>query len=644
MFFSLRNRLIALCAGGIVVSIAGLVAANYVVVYKHEEKALGERVHSVSKDNINYLSAWVRSKRRAAAAMRDAVGSATPLPLLNAGITAGNFTVTFIGYPDKHYVFSPPEGIPDDYDPTSRPWYRQAESSGGPITTAPYQSVAGRTSGKLVVTFAEPVIVAGALKGVVGGTVTLDRIVKDVSAIQPTEHSYAFLVDGSGLIVTHPDPALTMKQSVDVAPDLSPVQLQELAVSGKVLQTTLKNREVVLKVSKIEGADWLLVLVLDKTDALSGLSAMLKSSVILAVLTILSAVVVLGWLLSRSLARLTQVRDAMQDVASGDGDLSLRIGDSGQDELSDIARAYNQFASKLATILKGVRVNSESVQVGASEIARGNLDLSARTEQQASSLEETASSMEELTSTVKRNADSARQANELAQASAQLAEKGGALMAKVVDTMGAINASAARVADITGVIDSIAFQTNILALNAAVEAARAGEAGRGFAVVATEVRSLAQRSAQAAKEIKELIGTSSAQVTQGVQLVEAVGSAMSEISRSVERVHDNTSAITIASEEQSAGIAQVNQAVSQMDAVTQQNAALVEEAAAAAASLLQQAQEMAAAVAQFKLDDASRVRAAVQTPPAVPRRAVSLELVKPARTTPVTAGGDWNEF
>jgi len=267
----------------------------------------------------------------------------------------------------------------------------------------------------------------------------------------------------------------------------------------------------------------------------------------------------------------------------------------------------------LAAIVGQVRSGADTIATASTQIAAGNLDLSSRTEQQASSLEETASSMEELTSTVKQNADNARQANQLAASASEVALKGGAVVAQVVDTMDGINASSKKIVDIIGVIDGIAFQTNILALNAAVEAARAGEQGRGFAVVATEVRSLAQRSAAAAKEIKALIGDSVAKVDVGSALVGQAGSTMEQIVASIGRVTDIMGEITAASSEQSAGIELVNQAITEMDGVTQQNAALVEQAAAAAESMQDQASTLAQMVSVFKLDS---MHGMVSAPPA----------------------------
>ncbi len=286
------------------------------------------------------------------------------------------------------------------------------------------------------------------------------------------------------------------------------------------------------------------------------------------------------------------------------GDLTSEIDASGKDETAELLRALSKMNASLQGIVGQVRSGTETIATASSEIASGNLDLSARTEQQAGSLEETASSMEELTSTVKQNGDNARQGSQLAAAASDVAVKGGSVVAEVVSTMGSINESSRKIVDIIGVIDGIAFQTNILALNAAVEAARAGEQGRGFAVVASEVRNLAQRSAGAAKEIKVLIGDSVDKVEIGSRLVQQAGSTMDEIVMSVKRVTDIMGEITVASSEQEAGIDQINRAIAEMDTVTQQNAALVEEAAAAAGSLHDQADQLAQVVSVFNVGKA----------------------------------------
>jgi len=284
-----------------------------------------------------------------------------------------------------------------------------------------------------------------------------------------------------------------------------------------------------------------------------------------------------------------------------EGQLSNDIQIESKDEFGQLLRALQRMDGKLSGMVQDIKRSSESIATASGEIATGNMDLSSRTEQQASSLEEIAASIEELTSTVKQNADNARQANSMAVTASEIATQGGVVVGEVVETMSSINESSKRIVDIINVIDGIAFQTNILALNAAVEAARAGEQGRGFAVVASEVRSLAQRSATAAKEIKFLIDDSVGKVDVGSRLVEKAGGTMSEIVSSIKRVTDIGGEIAAASQEQSIGIEQVNQSVTQMDEVTQQNAALVEEAAAAAQSMQEQASKLAQVVSMFTL-------------------------------------------
>ncbi|GGC10549.1 methyl-accepting chemotaxis protein [Oxalicibacterium flavum] len=310
----------------------------------------------------------------------------------------------------------------------------------------------------------------------------------------------------------------------------------------------------------------------------------------------------LGVAISRAITvPLRQAVRVAQTVAGGD--LTSRIDVRSRDETGQLLQSLKDMNASLARIVDEVRSGTASIASASQQIANGNLDLSSRTEQQAGSLEETASSMEQLTATVRQNADNARQANDLSHDASEIAVKGGAAVQQMVVTMGGINDSARKITDIIGVIDGIAFQTNILALNAAVEAARAGEEGRGFAVVAGEVRNLAQRSAAAAKEIKILIADSVGQVETGSRLVEQAGATMTEVVASVKRVTAIMSEIMAASQEQSAGIEQINEAITQMDHVTQQNAALVEEAAAAADALREQAGKLEDSVRIFRLDN-----------------------------------------
>lgn len=344
--------------------------------------------------------------------------------------------------------------------------------------------------------------------------------------------------------------------------------------------------------------------------------------------------VLASWMIIRSLLRQLggEPRYAVQIAEKiANGDLSVDIHIQSDDEHS-LMHALKNMRNGLSEIVGQVRHGTETIASASTQIATGNMDLSSRSEQQAGSLEETASSMEELTSTVKQNSDNAKQANQLALSASDVAVKGGAVVSEVVQTMGAINESSRKIVDIISVIDGIAFQTNILALNAAVEAARAGEQGRGFAVVATEVRNLAQRSAEAAREIKKLIDDSVSKVETGAKLVDQAGSTMAEIVGSIQKVTGIMNEIMLATEEQTTGIEQINEAIVQMDDVTQQNAALVEEAAAAATSLQDQADELRNLVSTFRLQPSSpEANAAVQ--PHVHSKVVALPKKHPVTKT-----------
>ena len=651
MLSSLKARLIAIAVSIVVLAMLAVAIANFFTTRSSTLAALDTQMQQLSHSHAQAIAEWLRSKQAVVASMKIGAQQEDPLPSLKAAEQAGIFDMAYVGFADKHAVFSQERKRAADYDPTARPWYKQALATGGPIITTPY---IGASTGKLVVTFAEPLGDKGNPAGVLAADVMMDVVVKNVASIKPTPSSYAFLVDGGGKIIAHPDDKLTLKPLSELDGKLTSQALAEIEKSGDSETIRLGEREGILHVSKVPGSDWLLATVLDRAEATHALTSMLRASALTALLVLALAATVLSVLVARALRRLGLVRDALNAIATGDGDLTSRLDAHGTDELAQIAKAFNLFVEKIATVLVQIRSISTLVRSESADIAAGNADLSSRTEAQAGALEQTASSMDELTSTVKQNAENAHAANELAVSASQVAAKGGEVVQQVVGTMAGIQESSRKIVDIIGVIDGIAFQTNILALNAAVEAARAGEQGRGFAVVASEVRNLAQRSSQAAKEIKELIGDSVEKVGAGGRLVDEAGQTMGQVVASVQQLATIMSEITVASREQSAGIGEINTAVTHMDTMTQQNAALVEQAAAAAESLQEQAVDLAQAVGMFRLGDTvadsaparpvkARPAAAVAAPRAQARALPAVRATKLVKASK-PAADEWEEF
>ncbi|MCO5396629.1 methyl-accepting chemotaxis protein [Ralstonia soli] len=601
MLTSIRTRILVACVAIVISALVMAGGLNYLVTRSYNEESIRQNLRSVARGHIGGIDDWIAARTQMIVALEDVALSTDPIPIFKTVAKAGGFDNVFVGYPDKSAKFADPAGFPPDYDPTVRPWYKQAADARRPVVTQPF--VGATTGGALVVMFAVPIIRDGVLKGVVGGSVSMDTVKANIKAIRPTPASFGFLVNSSGKIVVHPVDKLALKPATDVSVALTANTLSALANALVPPEVEIDGATKLLFRQEIKGTDWGLVIALDKSDAMAGMRSLVLSSIGGLIAVAVVAALIVGAITSRAFRRLSTIRDAMDDIGSGDGDLTKRLSCDGEDEIAHIARSFNSFADKLTVVLKQIRSGSDSVRSAAQEIAAGNADLSSRTEEQASSLEQTAASMEELTSIVRQNADNARQTSGLALSASSVAARGGEVIGQVVQTMEGINKSSQRIADITGVIESIAFQTNILALNAAVEAARAGEQGRGFAVVASEVRNLAQRSAGAAKEINALIQDSVDRVTNGSALVDSAGATMADVVAAVKRVSDIMVEISAASDEQSAGIEQVNQAVNQMDQVTQQNAALVEEAAAAAESLTEQAKQLNEAVGAFRLSD-----------------------------------------
>ncbi|AMO95688.1 methyl-accepting chemotaxis (MCP) signaling domain protein [Collimonas fungivorans] len=461
-----------------------------------------------------------------------------------------------------------------------------------------------------------------------------------ISSMRYAQDNYVFVFDSRPVVLMHPTSKDIVNKNVGERKDtdgkLYYVEMVKLGKQqqqgivhymGRLPGTADTRAEKISQVNYFAPWDWFLVSGVFVNDVQAAFyDNLLKQLLIMFVIgvTVSATMLLIIRSVTRSLGGEPSYAAAIAARIAG-GELDVAVLVDGKDK-SSLLHAMRQMQQQLAAAITEIREGTHNIGASIKEISAGNSDLSARTEQQAASLQQTAASMEQLTATVRQNADNARQAGQLAQSASSIAAKGGEVVGQVVHTMQGITDSSRRIADIIGVIDGIAFQTNILALNAAVEAARAGEQGRGFAVVAAEVRSLAQRSAQAAKEIKELIGDSVGKVDGGSELVARAGQTMGEIVQAVKRVTDIMAEVTVASEEQSSGIEQVNQAVTQMDQVTQQNAALVEQVAAAAGSLEGQAQRLQDAVSVFRVAERQRDSA----PPALAKRAEPLPSARPA--------------
>jgi methyl-accepting chemotaxis protein len=596
MLRSVRAKVVALSLSILVAALAANAALNYAVGKRHNDIAISQGLAALASGHAWAISDWIDTRKHMVGVLRDAAVKPDPMPWLSQIVQAGHFANAGVGWADKRYMQTAPMKVKGDFDPTVRPWYRQAMSSNGEVTvTKPYADLA---SGRLMLAFVVPMIDGGSAKGVTYASVQLDTVKENVASIHPTPNSFGLLVDGDGVIIAYPDNRLLGKSLATEVPQLGAI----LAAPGESHAVTVDGVRKVAWAEPVHGTDWRLVVVLDAAEANTAMRSQLFSSAIALLIIVLIAALLLSWLTAVTLKRLSAVRDALRDIASGNGDLTLRLPIYGQDEVAGISMAFNQFVEMLFCVMRRVRESSDGVRIAATQIAAGNLDLSGRTEAAAGSVSEIVTSVERIVSMIGRSTEAAAHADAKSRGASDLATKGGEAAMVAIDTMGAIEAASTSIGAITAVIDSIAFQTNILALNASVEAARAGEDGRGFAVVANEVRELAARSAQAAKEIKRLIDGTAGSVERGSAQVRFVGAAVGDIVGSIGKVAAIMSEISVAAREQTLGIEEVERSLSTLDDVIQQNAALVEESAAAADSLRCQADRLSAEVAQFKLE------------------------------------------
>ncbi|WP_271911674.1 methyl-accepting chemotaxis protein [Vreelandella alkaliphila] len=616
MLSSLRLRILIITLMVITLALTINASVSYLTLQTHNDQQVTQQLASIAQGNALAIEEWIDARAAILEAARTPVIDNDPLAPLIQVAESGGFLTAFFGQADGSHLSSDGWVPGSDYDPRQRGWYQAATKQDRTIVSLPYVDA---NSNQLVVTFATPVKRNGRLYGVIGGDVVIDNLVSQVNAIRPTPSSFAFLSSGGETVIAHPDTALTLKPLSRISDTLSPASIEQLsAVQDAWEPIEVDGLDKRLSVTPITGTDWELGVALDEYEATAGLRAILKSSLLTLIAIIAVTALLLSLWLKRTFAGLERARDALDDIASGEGDLTRRLPEQGRDEVAQICGAFNRFVGKMEAVLVDVRTSSESVHHAANEIALGGQDLSRRTDNAASSLQQTSASVEQITSTVEHTAASAQEANKLSQTASKVAKEGGQVVANVVTTMEDISQASHKIGEIVTLMNSIAFQTNLLALNASVEAARAGEHGRGFAVVADEVRKLAGRSSEAANDIQKLIEDSQSRVNNGTALVQNAGATMQDIVAHITRVTDVLEEINSATSEQSDGIKQINIAVSELDRMTQENAAMVEESTTAAEQLKEQADHLKGTISSFKLSRHPSAPLAVNSPNVLP--------------------------
>jgi methyl-accepting chemotaxis protein len=450
MFRSIRARIIAAAVGCLFVALLLNTVINYLVTRQDNLQTQRDMLVSSGSSHSLAIGDWVGNKMTAITSLQNVALSDDPVPLFKQLAQAAGFSNVYVGYATKTAKFSDPTGVPADYDPTVRPWYQQVLTTDAPAVTAPYVDAG---TGKLVVTFAVPVKENGTLKAVVAGDVVMDSVVANVREIHPTPASSGLLINSDGSVIAASDPALTLKPFTEA---ISGADLATLK-KGEVSAGLLNGVEKTFAATPIAGTQWLLIVALDQHDASTGMRLMLKASALSLVILILLGGAVVHFTIARLLKRLSEIRDAMHAIANGTNDLSQRLPEKGQDEVAEIAHAFNAFSDKLSVVMAQLRDASASVKTAAQEIAAGNHDLSGRTEQAASSLRETASAVEQITASVAQSTESAADANAQASRATEAASRGGNVVSQAITTMQSIESASAKIGDITSVIDGIAF-------------------------------------------------------------------------------------------------------------------------------------------------------------------------------------------
>lgn len=605
MFHSIRSKIMAVTTAIVIITLSANTIVNYLIINKFNNSAIENSLTALTKSHSATINQWINTKKSQITSLVSHVTDSDPVPLLKQTAEAGHFMNVDIGYPDKRNISSDPSDIPEGYDPTSRPWYISAVQAGKPLILKPYVDASIRSDDgknqpqKLIVTVAAPHIAEnGAVLGVVEGDIHMKDVVENIRSIQPTPGSFGMLIAGDGTILAHPDDTLTLTLLND---QLSEQDTKRLLEANGSVQGEINGQVKLLHALPVGDSGWYVVVVMDKAEATAGVRSLLKASVFCLLCLIVFAAVVTNIMSKRSLKPLDTVRIAMEKIASGEADLTGRLDVSRRDEVAAIARAFNAFITALGKIMGSVLHSSQAVRHASHEITQGNQTLSAQTESAAASLQQTSAAIEQISSTISLMADTAEKVNQTIVGTEHSVSKGQEAITKMNHTFSDIEAASEKIANITSVIENIAFQSNILALNAAVEAAHAGESGKGFAVVATEVRELAQKSTQAAYDIKVLIDSTVNCIRLGSQQVTHTDETMKHIVNSVGTVSAMIGEITTATREQQFGIDEINQAVVQLDTMVQQNTVLAEESTATSATMEEQAEGLAIIVGKFKI-------------------------------------------